>query len=341
MMLQQRVTEFWAWFSQNSQRLHQQLTEGTSSNAANAVREQLGSIFPELLFELYLREGKPCLELAPMGDPLNRIVTRYLVGQAPPEVARHWTLHSARTAKKGELCWNGITLGGEDITVIPLPVRNSNKLKLCLLCDKLAKVGDKDRFAVTYLMLYEYLGEELCEALIQEVEYIGKATARRYGTSRRLPLSRLDDYVREQLGNGAGAPVFGGLLYEYYSGKPQRGRCEKRYDIVEGYTALMPLAHEYYDNGGPVTGLLEVMGILPGYLSIPTPSLNPGRIEEAKRGLVEQLGESGTLVGFAQGEQWCYLDLLLYSGTLEEAAAGLSRRLGGLDVGHNQFRNGE
>lgn len=340
-MLQQRVADFWKWFSQNSFVLRERLIDGYAAQAADSVKAQLGTIFPELFFELYCKEGKPCMELAPMGDPLNRIVMLYLVGQAPNDILRDWQLYASRTAKKGTLSWNGIQLAGQDILVIPGTVKNSNKLKLSLICEKLSKVKDKDKFAITYLMLYEYIGEELCEALIQQVEYIGKSSAKRYASNQIIPLSRLDDYIRNHIDLTKSKEIVNkGLIYEYYSGKPQRGKTAKRYDILEGYTALMPLAHEYYDKGGPVTAALDAMGIAAGYISLPTSTLNSGAIESIKQTLVKNLGDSGALIGFAQGELWCYFDILMYSGTLADAATCLSQDLDGASVCVDNFTNG-
>lgn len=341
MLLKDRVTSFWEWFSQNSDTLRRQLADGDAAQAADDVKGQLGNIFPELFFELYSRDGKPCMELAPMGDPLNRIVMVYLVGQAPVEVQRDWQLYASRIAKKGVMSWNGIQLTGQDILVIPVEVRNSSKLTLRLVCDKLAKVKDKDKFAITYLMLYEYIGEELCEALIQQVEYIGKIGAKRYTPDQILPLSQLDNYLRNHIDLTKFQEINNkGLIYEYYSGKPQRQKTAKRYDILEGYTALMPLAHEYYDQGGPVTATLAAMGITAGYINLPTSTLKADMLESIKRMLVESLGDSGALIGFAQGELWCYFDILLYSGTLAGTAAALSKGLGGAAVLVDNFTNG-
>lgn len=317
----ERVTQFWEWFSEMESQLAEYVT-----NIKDYEAEEMTAFFTSGLnhaiegcaFEM---GGKLEVNLSPEGSRAMAFLTSYLVANMPREYAGRWVFTPWKPPMRAaEMGIRGKVISPDDVLVRVYRGKSENEFDLVFYNSELRGMSTEDAYHVFYLVMEMTLGENIC------MGYIGQVSMAEIREEGMIPLSYLEDYMRETLAaEGVELDVDHNpcLSYSGY-GMEATDPDVPRFDIVVGFSRLPAVLHEYYRADTPNLDMLEENGVKVVYLEFERFDFDNHQTDLELRNQIadrleaEVLGEAcsgreiGIILGQAIGVRRCYIDLLLY-----------------------------
>lgn len=309
MNYKEKAITFWNWFETQEKSFITNIKNQQYTTVNDTLKQRLQELLPDVVFEISHAKNRFIVEFMPMGNALNRVMMLSLIYYRP-KTLKNWEFYNYRTAKKGIMKYQDLTIDGHDILIIPVYDKKQNRFKLKVKADMLQTLPDEEKFRLCYALLYEYLGEILCESLVEQVEFIRDLSYKfRYKKQEQVSLYDLRDWICTQVGAHNVAQVEQqGLVYETFSGKPKPLSKLPRYDIVSGYSAFIDLCHEYYEVEQPITNYIKEQGIQPVYIYIE--SSDQKQLQQVLLDIQKALLQHGIMVGVSEALGGMYVDVL-------------------------------
>lgn len=336
-----RVEQFYARFSREEPELRTLMDNGEMEPASRRMRELLQPVLGDLTFQLYKKPGCYILECSTMLDSGKKIPCFYFCDCLPEKLRKHWTFYYYHPAFRGSLTIGDTIFSPQDFRIIPSVNEKLHKIDLKIsLTEKFTKVGDEDRFAVTYMMLMDYLGEIAAEAYAGQISFSQKSKA----FQQALSMEELRTFLQHTIqSKGWVKPGDIRLIADSFQLK-NRNR-ELRRDILHGISYSLDLLNEEEKPTGDRAGTQYILscGIRYGSLVLPRGKNTEEAVRREQEKWEKRLSEifsesrSGTIVTSSVGNTYCYLDFFAYDDETYQLvcreASGAEGTLSVLDLG--------
>ncbi len=312
-----RTADGWQDFLAGEEELRQLIDRGDSGAMVEKCSELLSAAFESVCFELGFNGEKYELILTPEGIRSTLFQLVYFCSHAPEAVGEHWNILIGRQKAQGfGLRMDGHEITPEDVQVLP-EIDEGGSVSLTLSCEALNGLPAGNE-GMAYNML-----SILCD------QTLGELAAMRYLTGGfevveqapegSIPLSRLDDLLRDRFGSGYEQLTPEGIceLFVAYRMEPSEG--EERYlreDCFFGVTSLAPLVNEYFTGEETIMNEYHANGAVPGFFCLDHAGIPREEVldlrDQAQQALEAAAGDSVTFIGSASGTEYSYLDFIAW-----------------------------
>ena len=310
----QRVADYWKWFDENQEKLADYIDNIQNYDADAMVgffSKGLSIAMENGAFNL---GGARELNLTPEGDQLTLFLTTYLCKSIPDKYKDTWTYTPWKSAAPGmSLSLGDVSLSADDILV---SVEEDNgKFGIEFYNKTLNEIDENQAYNIYYIIMDLSLGENIAMGFIN---WVDKADEPKDGM---IKLSELRQYMNDNTENGIADDYNPIRSYFGYGGDPVPNE-KPRYDIIAGFSSMLPVLRSYYNDETEAYDYLASNGAKAVFIAFPRTSEDHNidlelrttiaeRLEEEVLG-IEEGKEIGVLVGQAVGAERCYIDLLLY-----------------------------
>ncbi|MDR2870865.1 MAG: hypothetical protein LBV04_10480 [Deferribacteraceae bacterium] len=310
----ERVQAFWKWFEANEPKLADYVDNMKNYDADEVVAffsEGLNIAIDGCTFNV---GGDREVTITPEGSYVMAFLTTYLVNSMPSKLKENWNFFPWKTSFTG----GALRMHDKDITAEDILVsveEEDGRFGIEFYNDTLAEIDENQAYQIFYMMLDLSLGENISMGFIN---WVDKAEAKKDGM---IPLSELRQYISDHHAEPVDDDYSPTDRWITYSGKPSQDADLLRYDIIAGHSCLRPLLEDYYSDEDAAYELFKQNGVKAAFLAIERPEGENYReiidafadkIEEELLGLAGSGSEIGVLIGGATGEEYSYVDLLIY-----------------------------
>jgi len=313
-----RVADFWKWYAGASDRIYR----------AVDGREMP----PELISEVSARVGEMqagfawvfgpgadgkghSLTISGEGNPHKQLLAAFCVAQAPK--LDGWTFHSARQSTPNPglntIKIAGVSLDPQAFWLTPAVNEERQRIDLTVWHPVFPQLPDGARWTVLFLFLDEALGEIGTQNWIGEIEMNDTKLA------GALPLAELRAYTERVQADHEWKKGGPGEIWTLYRGEGDNPEMP-RGDVFVGTTCSMRLIQEFGDAEGQLEDPLAGSGADYVYVAFDANILPKGQEADGRGEMEDALNAalastaSGQHLGGAMGNEFAYIDLLLFDG---------------------------
>ena len=330
-----RVENFWAWWSQNGERIRLSVDEDGGENAQPEISEQIDKLCPDLAWVLGPHPDQEAqghsLTLSPEGSRSLLFLTSYWLKKAPKIPG--WHFYSSRQANLN-LADIGIQIG--DLKI------NSQELWLTAEIDEdkellditawnpaFAEIEENQAMQILYLLLDEAMGENGVEQWLGIIEIGDQKLAQSF------PLTELPEQVKESQTryNWEKHPLEETVsLLKFKS--PSNEFTRK--DLLSLASCHPNLATDYLENKGPFKNPIAKSGAEFIFLKVPRHHFPKGEEVSTRSRFEDKLNQAlesrdlGVVLGGGMGTEAGYIDLLIIDG--EESRQALQQTVNELGL---------
>lgn len=302
-----RVARLWDYVSKA---LARSLDSNQPFHLSEAILEKLASWFPGFGFEYGMGKDGFYFILTPQGDPYLRPLVDYCIRQAPRHLV-DLRLFKSRQRWEGEdiPLSNGQKISPLAVWVAIGELREDGRVDLILnRHPNLSSLVRHYGWAGVRRMLHFAIGEDMT------TDWVGKLTFAAPGNMKKaFPLTELADEIAVYVtARQWQPPVNRGHIY-----CPNEIEMPFRDDVLLGFSRELALIDGFYGSRGQWSDPFKGTGATYQYLTMPASSLPPGGkplefIRSRSELIGAAIGDSGEVIGYAEGEDYCYVDLLLF-----------------------------
>lgn len=343
-----RVKQFYTQFAQEEQALRDRMDKGDMETAIGRMHELLQPVLGSLMFQLYKKsEHAYLLECNTMLDSSKKILCFYFCDRLPEALKKHWTFYYYHPAFRGSLTIGDMTFLPQDFHIIPTVREKGHKIDLQIApTEKFKGIGDEDRYAITYMMLTDYLGELSVEAYIGQISFSKRNQVLKGSSS--LSMEELRTFLNHTIqSKGWVKPSEIRLIADSFQLKNRKQTV--RQDIVHGLSYSLDLLNE---EDVPAKDRVRTQYILDcgvryGSLVLPRGQQKENEMKQEQEKWEKRLSSifsknhSGTIVTSSFGNTNCYLDFFAYDEETYQLvyheAKGKQPALSVLDLGAFEF----
>jgi len=312
-----RVQDFWRWYAEVAARFYQTIENTDSAALEPEVSAKISELLPRFawVFGPGPNNNGHSFTLSGEGNLHLQFLTEYWKQQAP--ALEGWTFYSARQPSTDLESWR-IEIGGQcfdplEFWLSPSLDQELQQIDITVWHPLFAKLEEKDRWTVLFLVLDEALGEFGTQTWIGEINMSDQRLADAF------PLKELPAFVRAQTDAGWSKlpPTEFGSVYQI---KEPHDRF-RRSDIIGGTTYSMKLINQFLESEDKLEDPLADTGADYVFVQFPSEILPEGNQVEVRGEIEDALDEAlssagcGRLIGGALGTQFAYIDLLLFDET--------------------------
>jgi hypothetical protein len=330
-----RVDEFWQWYAKNAPRLLDAIESRRLPDLQSEVTAAVNKLHPDFawVFGPGPNGQGHSFTLSGEGNPHKQLLAAFWRAQAPTLAG--WTFHAARQAAESIGNWK-IQLGevefdAQEFWLAPRVDEEEENIAITVWHPLHSKVEERVELMALLLFLDEVLGE------IGSQNWIGHIELGDHRLADSIPLAELPAFVAKvasETGWKRGGP---GEMFSLYERKnPERGSL--RQDIFIGVNRQMALIAECED-GMLDPDPLEGFGADYMFMAFDIRIL-PEKNEATRRGEIEDAltaaldrEKQGCVLGGAMGQQYGYIDLLLWDGAASIETVKRVAREQGLPTG--------
>jgi len=274
-----------------------------------AFSRKMASWFPGMGFEYGMGEEGPFFTLTPQGDPCLRPLVEHCVKQAPREL-EGCRLYSSRQpwAEEKIPLSNRKKISQRAVWVAFGKPREDGRVDLILNRNPLLfELQRHYGWEGVKKMLHFAIGEDMTTALVGDLSFAVPGNMQ-----HSFPLTELAHQIRTELSIKVWPlPASRGDFY-----CPGGLEVPFRDDVQFGFSLELALINAFYESRGqwdPLKGT----GAKFQFLTMLKSSLPPGcPVEDVLSSRCDligaAIGDSGMALGFAEGEDCCYVDLLVF-----------------------------
>ncbi len=331
----ERVTDFWQWFSINEDKLYSSFEDQTldldeTGAAVDLLHEDMAWEFGDAEEEDHFG-----FAFSAAGNTTLRLLANYAAQQAPP--LKHWTIFTSRQGGEGAF---KVELGGEIVDFerfcFGLDFDPSERqLRVSVNHPSFSEIPKDIRQQLMMIALNSALGENFVEAWIGSIEDSADRTP-----DQKVSWTDLRGQARAAVAVHDHNPDIDPIerWYSYSCETPEDGDVISRADIIAGTSCHIDLVQSFYDpdRGDP----LADCGAVFVYLMIPAKGFGEGTETEERARIEDIINQdlqedaSGLLIGGATGQQYVYVDMILFdeARAIETLRATLAAQAG-VDAG--------
>ncbi|HYF36147.1 MAG TPA: hypothetical protein VD994_12710 [Prosthecobacter sp.] len=314
--LKSNVTAFWAWFTANAERFYDTIENKNCSDLTDEVSAAFDRWLPDMawVFGPGERRVGHSLTISGEGVQIKQLVAKYCIDRAP--VLANWTFYASRQpADKGAeftIGMDGDSFKASELWVATYVDDQEEVIDIQAWHPLFEKLGEQPSMTVLFLHLDEILGEFGTGQWIGEIKL---------GNSRlkdAMPIWELKDYVERlkvEKGWRKNDPT---ECFSSWKTQPQKGF--PRSDIFAGTARCFRLVGDYAHAQGPIEDPLRGLGVDLAYIRIDRLWFPAGKEIDARCDLEDEVAarlaadQGGLTLGGATGNDWMYIDLMLFDG---------------------------
>jgi len=313
----ERVQNFWQWYAERAATFHGNLKQKQHSIIQPQISAKVDELLPSAawVFGDGPNGNGHSFTLTGEGNLHLQFLTEYWRKQAPS--LEGWTFYSSRQPSNDLESWQikieGETFNPLEFWLAPNLDQEREKIDITAWHPLFAKLPEKNRWTVLFLVLDEALGEFGTQTWIGEINVSDRRLA------DALPLKELPAFVgrtEDETGWKKYAPTD---TWTGYQMNEPHSRF-RRGDIITGTTVNPILLREFLQSDDKLEDPLFNTGADFVFVQFPSEIL-PGGKQIEKRAQIENALEAalasdaaGQLIGGALGTQFAYIDLLLLDG---------------------------
>jgi len=329
MSFKSRVSAFWTWFEENTQEIGEEIKAKNFGEVHKRFSTELDKVFGKSAFLIGGGEGNFELVVSPEGNKDQLFLSRFWKDQAPQIPG--WAFFNLKPpgAKSSpdfviKFADSDISVGWNDIYILPKPNKDEQKIDIQVYCEKLLKVDEQTWASYIFISLDNSLGEAYVETAI------GKIEPARKKSRKMIALADLYDYV-VQTYNEKGWQLFENPdeIFSSYSMEPKDEVNTYREDIIAGYTSNVHLINSYLNGDRESMDYMHSVGAQYAFLVYSHEFIeDSGKIVEYRGGIEDALEKLfntrkiGRILGGATGSFYSYIDLLIFD--MEEFNASIN-----------------
>ena len=254
------------------------------------------------------------LTLSGEGVLYKQLLTQYWLSQAP--VLPGWTFYPSRQSGKVDGIWmdiDGQRFDPMEFWITPSVDCDAEKIDLCIWHPLFAKLGERERWTPVFLFLDEVLGE------FGTQQWIGEVKLNDLRLRESVPLNELPIFIKTQGEERGWNKLNPGEEVVLYTLKEPHNHFP-RGDIITWATVCPDLLKDYLKAEGQMDDPLAGTGADYIYARFDNKFLPAGQ-EATARGRIEDAVDAalraancGRLIGGAFGNDFAYVDLLIFDG---------------------------
>lgn len=312
-----RVENFWAWYAEVAPRFYQTIEDKNSSQLAAEVSTKVDELIPggAWVFGPGENDRGHSLTLSGEGNLHLQFLTEYWKEQAPR--LEGWTFYSSRQPSSDLKNWR-LEIGGEsfdplEFWITPTLDRDQEKIDITAWHPLFAKLAERERWTVLFLVLDEALGEFGTQS------WIGEITMSDNKLADSLPIRELPAFVQKAQSETKWKKYPPTETWTGYQMNEPHDRF-RRGDVIAGTCCNMKLIDEFLRSQDRMEDPLNRTGADYVFVQFPSEILPEGKQVDARGKIEDALQEalssakSGRHIGGALGTQFAYIDLLLLDG---------------------------
>jgi hypothetical protein len=309
-----RVQDFWRWYADVAARFYQTIENKDSAALEPEVSAKISELLPRFawVFGPGPNDSGHSFTLTGEGNLHLQFLTEYWMKQAP--VLEGWTFYSSRQPSTDLEGWR-IEIGGQRFDPREFWLSSSldqelQQIDITVWHPLFAKLEEKDRWTVLFLVHDEALGEFGTQSWIGEINMSDQRLVDAF------PLKELPAFVRAQANAGWSKlpPTETATLYKL---REPHDRF-RRGDIIGGTTCGMKLINQFLESEDNLEDPLADTGADYVFVQFPSEILPEGNQVEVRGEIEDAIDEAlsaagcGRHIGGALGTQFAYIDLLLF-----------------------------
>lgn len=326
----ERADVFWEWFTQNEAQLSQMVEKretGDTDKMMEFISAGVKLIGEDVNFNV---GGDHEFTFAVEGHYYLFYLLPWLIARMPEEYRRKWHFFPYMQGTGGEDF--GFRMYEKDILLEQVMVglhydEQRNCFDIRFWHDELCALSEEQSYNAFYIMMELAIGEGLSRIYVNDVKQAGSQE------KGMFPMTKLESCMAMAL-EEAGKEILVRPDERYTVYKMEFDEVKDlRYDLVTGNTCFLELVQEYFDDETTSVDELDRCGAEAVFLVIPfgdsdRADLLKLRYEIEDRLTAELLGERGSgreigiLLGGMAGQDYLYIDLLLYDTPAFMAGVG-------------------
>jgi hypothetical protein len=311
-----RVEDFWRWYAERAARYYQTIDNKDSASLEPEVSAKVNELLPRFawVFGPGANDSGYSFTLTGEGNLHLQFLAEYWKRQAPP--LEGWTFYSSRQPSTDLEGWRieigGQSFGALEFWLAPSLDQELQKIDITVWHPLFARLPEKDRWTVLFLVLDEALGEFGTQSWIGEINMSDQRLADAF------PLKELPAFVKGQADAGwnkfAPTETFSGYQIKNPHDRFRRG------DVITGTTCNMKLIAQFLESEDKLEDPLAETGADFVFVQFPSEILPEGKQAETRGQMEDALHEAlsqsgcGQQLGGAHGIRFAYIDLLLVDG---------------------------
>jgi hypothetical protein len=312
----ERVESFWHWYASVADQFYQTIERGQCTDLAPEVSAKVDELLPGFAWVFGPGAGGAGHSFTISGEGVlhRQLLALYCVSRAPQ--LDGWTFYPARQPGKIEgirMEFQGEKFDPLEFWLTPSVDSESETVNLTVWHPLVPKLGPQALYSPLFLFLDEVLGE------FGTGQWLGEINIGNQRLTDAIPLKELPMFIQQVQADTSWNKLPPGESVTLYEPKTQNATL-LRGDILVGQTANLNLIQDYLQSGGQLDDPLAGTGADYVFVAFPASFLPEGKQSEA-RGAIEDALESvlteahsGRLLGGAFGQEYAYLDLLLFDG---------------------------
>ena len=190
MSFKTKVAAFWQWFSTNTGKIEQAITDHNTGKIMPELAAELEKVFGQSAFMMGKGQDDYELILSPEGSLERFMLYRYWQEAAPKLPG--WTFFRMKppALMDGVLKLEeyGIEVCPDDLLVSAVPNEESRKLDITVYCEKIEGVEDQGWYLYAFLMIDNAIGEGYTETAIGAIDKAAEAKETMIPLSGLYPL---------------------------------------------------------------------------------------------------------------------------------------------------------
>ena len=315
--LVQRVREFWQWFSENEEKLSDLIEHpdrmGGSEDTVAFINQGIALLHEDLQFNM---GGDHEFTFAVSGTHERFFLLPYITANLPAQFRDKWTFFPCMQSVKGKefgFQMHGTRVGNDDVMVSAVPDEEGKRANLRFFAAPWAELEEKNCYNAFYTLMEITIGEALAHSCVEDVTWAGAAE------EGMIPLTQLEQWMLDNLCEDGKAPD---PSQNYFVYQLQPGdEPQPRKDVFIGSGHCAPIINGYYAEKDECYDTFAAFGAKPVFLYFTYEDRDT--VLEKRNALMDKieaevLGERGSgqeiglMLGGAVGQNYAYIDLLLY-----------------------------
>jgi hypothetical protein len=310
-----RVTDFWDWFLQNEKQIADAIADGVPDDPEAFfafLHEGGGLIYKDISFNV---GGNNEFTFAVDGNDAMHFLLPYVVEQMPESLSGKWHFYAGMRGTGGRdfgMQMFGVKANAEEVSVSVSIQEDSSRADLRFFCKKLKSLDDHHAYGFFFILMDNIVGERLVYTCVGDVNRARKKE------SGMIPLTELEAKLRAEIWteNGEPNPAQQFFLYEFdmHDNFP-------RADIFVGRSCYAGIINAFLNKDDEVFDSFADCGAKALYLYYEPDPERANPLEE-RNAIEDALFENalndeskdrmGIVLGAAMGQQYAYIDLLVY-----------------------------
>ena len=311
-----RVQRFWAWFTENSSRLHDAIESRQIANFSDEVRTKVDELGPGFAWVFGPGENGKGHSFTLSGEGVLHHQLLALYWESQKSELAGWAFYASR--QPGSIDGFHMEIGGKrfdptEFWLVPIVNLDSEKLDLTVWHPLFDKLEERHRWSSLFLFLDEVLGEYGTQ------QWVGEIKLNEGRLTEAIPLRELPEFLKRIQAEMGWKKLPLGQGCSMYNCHNPHDRF-LRGDVLTGTTINLRLINEYVNSEGELADPVAGTGAHYVFVSFDAKILPQGQ-QAAARGVIEddlntalETAASGRLLGGAFGIRSAYIDLLLFAG---------------------------